>query len=162
VLADKKRSTASSKPAAKAVMGSAPPVPRPGTRQDAVVGSGEAVDLATLRPTTPTEVVGLAVRHLGLTEGVVVERARQMLPPRVDTSAPRDPSELVSLWLALVAEHRPDESEPPAAPAGEDDTEAIHLDELVDARSHSEDVIEQLTEAFPGAELINVDEEEKP
>jgi hypothetical protein len=162
VLADMKRSTATSKPATKAAMSSPPPVPQSGTRHDEVVGSGEATDLTTLRPATPTEVVELAVRHLGLSEGVVVERARQMLPPRVDSSAPRDPSELVSLWLALVAEHRPDESGPPAATDSDDDNEAIHLDELIDARSHSEDVIDQLTEAFPGAELITVDEEEKP
>ena len=58
------------------------------------------------------------------------------------------------------------ESEPAATtpdagstPTTEDE---IDLDDLVDAPSHTEAVIEQLTEAFPGAELHLIDPPEDP
>jgi len=47
-----------------------------------------------------------------------------------------------------------------AVAIGSDDE--IDLDDLVDAPSHTEAVIEQLTEAFPGAELHIIDPSEEP
>ena len=144
------------------------------------------VDPSTLRPGSPREVVELAGRHLGLGEDVVVARAREMLPP---ADGPRDPDELQPLWNALIAEAEsagavsappvaevPVEPETPVAevpvepetrfaevpadpePESADDT--VDLTELVDAPSHAEEMIDRLSEAFPGAELVSTDEEE--
>lgn len=199
----------------------APPVPPPiapvpqvvRTAPDPEVGDAE---LRSFRPRTPTEVVELAGRHLGLAKDVVASRASALLGDR-----PRTPETLAEVWLALVDQgavgrsspqgdvgapltagvdgdpgpRPPDdvdrgpvpavsspvvrrevpppatvsptpESEPAATtpdagstPTTEDE---IDLDDLVDAPSHTEAVIEQLTEAFPGAELHLIDPPEDP
>jgi hypothetical protein len=51
-----------------------------------------------------------------------------------------------------------DEATPPAPEASNDEPggmapEDIDLDDLVDAPAHTEQIIEKVTEAFPGAEL---------
>jgi hypothetical protein len=136
------------------------------------------IDLGSIRPASPTDLVELAARHLGLAKDVVVARAKEMLPPP-DESGRRDPAELIPLWQALVTEYAdPKQTDPeqadlepadpvPADPAPHVEVEVheeadIDLADLVDAPSHVEDVIEQLTEAFPGAELIAADDEERP
>ena len=147
--------------------------------------SVDTIDLASIRPASPTDLVELAARHLGLAQDVVVARAKEMLPPP-DENGRRDPAELIPLWQALVIEYadpkqtdpeqadlepadpEPADPEPvPADPAPHVEVEVheeadIDLADLVDAPSHVEDVIEQLTEAFPGAELIAADDEERP
>ena len=164
--------------AAAAPAAPAPPPPVP-------VGSPTPVDLIDIRPQTATEVIQLAALHLGLDQDVVVTRAGEMLPPK-EKGAPRDPAELAALWQSLVADHGPTpvaesevgppvtEAPPPVAEADLarpvvepapadpiDDESAIDLADLIDAPSHTEDVIGKLTEAFPGAELISADEEDK-
>ena len=62
-----------------------------------------AIDIASLSPQTPSEVVELAQRHLGLDQAVVVARAKQLLPEE----ARREPSELKRLWRDLLEQHGP-------------------------------------------------------
>jgi DNA polymerase-3 subunit gamma/tau len=147
----------------------APPPPPPVPTTVSV----PTIDLGSIRPASPTDLVELAARHLGLAKDVVVARAKEMLPPP-DESGRRDPAELIPLWQALVTEYAdPKQTDPeqadlePADPAPHVEVEVheeadIDLADLVDAPSHVEDVIEQLTEAFPGAELIAADDEERP
>jgi hypothetical protein len=136
--------------------------------------------LASLRPESPREVVGLAAEHLGIDRDVVVARANELLGP---ASGSRSPEELARLWQALVDDYDaasasapapapvpepppiaavpdlPPESPvhvddgPPAAAEREPGPEEIDLDDLVDAPAHTEQFIEKVTEAFPGAEL---------
>ena len=140
VLAERKKANGGSVPTKKSV---APPPPPP-----MPTIAADSIDLTSLRPTTPTEVIELAVRHLGLDKAVVVERATQMLAPRSDKAVQRDPAELTPLWLALVSEHggasspvpdrdveeppavAPDRNveEPPAAP--ESSTEPMPSDDI--------------------------------
>jgi DNA polymerase III subunit gamma/tau len=118
-------------------------------------------DLTSLRPDSPREVVGLASAHLSIDKDTVVARANDLLGP---ADGSRSADDLAKLWQALVAEFGPDGSAaPPAAvddvpdvaPTPSDDcaAEEIDLDDLVDAPAHADQMIEQLTEAFPGAEL---------
>jgi DNA polymerase III subunit gamma/tau len=123
-------------------------------------------DLTALRPDSPREVVGLASAHLSIDKDTVVARANDLLGP---ADGPRSADDLASLWQALVAEFGPDRSAPP--PAAIDDVpdvaptpldgstaEEIDLDDLVDAPAHADQMIERLTEAFPGAELHTPEE----
>ena len=57
-------------------------------------------DPASMRPASPTEVVELAGRHLGLERDFVVARAVDLEP---DTERRRDPAQLQALWKDLVA-----------------------------------------------------------
>ena len=92
-----------------------PPVPAP--------------DLASMRPTSPSEVVELAGRHLGLDRTFVVARAKGLEP---DTARRREPAQLRALWRDLVAHasnavpagevDRPPEAEAPQAFDGPRDT----------------------------------------
>ena len=162
------------------------------------------VDLRDLRPQTSSEVLDLAVRHLGLDREEVVARAKAMLP----ASTPRNAETLAPVWLALVdsAESSPDqvkdsgppvpESEPvppvpdprppvpeplesaaleppnpvpsdpvPSDPVPSDPVpESLTLQEPPGPEPGSpqspEDLVAQFKEAFPGAELVTVDEDD--
>jgi DNA polymerase-3 subunit gamma/tau len=67
-------------------------------------------DLASMRPHSPTEVVELARRHLGLERPFVVARALELEP---DPGLRRDPAQLQALWQDLL-EHAPQASATPA------------------------------------------------
>jgi hypothetical protein len=105
----------------------------------------------------------------------VVKTANDLLGP---SSGKRSPDELVALWAALVEGHGPstapasvadepppyeDDADDPGLPQENPGPAADHevdVHDLVDAPSHTEDLIDQLTEAFPGAELhVSKDEE---
>ncbi|MEZ5246987.1 MAG: DNA polymerase III subunit gamma/tau [Acidimicrobiales bacterium] len=137
-------------------------------------GSG----LAALRPESPREVVGLAAEHLGIDKDVVVARANELLGP---ADGSRSVEQLSYLWQELVAEFGtsatapliaavpdlppdpdprprvadsgPPDSEPDPGIDPDPGLEEIDLDDLVDAPAHTEQFIEKVTEAFPGAEL---------
>ncbi|MFQ5556682.1 MAG: DNA polymerase III subunit gamma/tau [Acidimicrobiales bacterium] len=152
-----------------------PPVPvaEPPTVSDPVAGVDEPVDPASLTPRTASEVVDLAQRHLGIDRATVVARAKAMLPP---ARGPRDPDELQPLWQALVSDSRMSRSDRPAAavsepddepvtrspadPAPPDEDHEIDLHELTDAPSHTADMIEHLSEVFPGARLVDTEQDD--
>ena len=56
-------------------------------------------DLAAMRPSSPSEVVELAQRHLGLDRDIVVERAMSLEP---DRDRRREPAQLDALWRDLI------------------------------------------------------------
>ena len=168
------------------------------------------VDLRDLRPQTSSEVLDLAVRHLGLDREEVVARAKAILPD----GTPRNAETLAPVWLALVdsAESpsdpvkdlqppvpeselaapvpgpgppvrepesdpgppvpepsesgppvpEPSESEPPDPAAPE--PEPLELQEPPGPEPGSpespENLVAQFKEAFPGAELVTVDEDD--
>jgi DNA polymerase-3 subunit gamma/tau len=137
------------------------------------VASAAGTALTSLRPESPREVVGLAAAHLGIGRDVVVARANELLGPADGT---RSVDELSHLWHALVDEFGTaaapppiaavpdlppatdpepptDDVPPPAEPDPDAGLEEIDLDDLVDAPAHTEQFIEKVTEAFPGAEL---------
>ncbi len=137
------------------------------------------VDLRDLRPQTSKEVVDLAVRHLGLDREEVVARAKAMLP----ASTPRNVETLAPVWLALVdsaespsdpvKDHQPPvpESEPvppvpdPGPPVPEpSEPEPLELQEPPgpepEPPESPENLVAQFKEAFPGAELVTVDEDD--
>jgi DNA polymerase-3 subunit gamma/tau len=146
-----------------------PPVP-PAPPVEAAPLAAAAPDLSAIRPESPSEVVQLAGIHLGLDSAQVVQAANDLLGP---SPGKRSPDELIALWAALVADHGPTETPSPAPVADEpppydDDADdpgipqddpgpaadhEVDVHDLVDAPSHTEDLIDQLTEAFPGAEL---------
>ena len=170
-LAQSRGSAAS--PAAPAAE-SSPPPPVP------------TVDLRDLRPQTSSEVVDLAVRHLGLDRDEVVARAKAMLPD----STPRNAETLAPVWLALVdsAESPSDPVEGPQPPAPEpSEPEPLELQEPPGPESEPpdpepseaesltlqeppgpepgppespENLVAQWKEAFPGAKLVTVDEDD--
>ena len=74
-------------PPASAPAGAAPPPPVP------------VPDLAAMSPKTPSEVVELARRHLGLDREFVVARAVDLQP---DRERRREPAQLQALWVDLV------------------------------------------------------------
>ncbi|MEZ5166022.1 MAG: AAA family ATPase [Acidimicrobiales bacterium] len=120
-------------------------------------------DLAALMPSSPREVVELAAARLGIDKGTVVARANELLGP---TSGSRSPDELARLWGSLVTEYGQGGAEPdrspqapdPADVASEGEADDIRLDELVDAPAHTDQMIERLTEVFPGAEVQTPEE----
>ncbi len=154
-----------------------PPVP-PAPPVEAAPPAPVTPDLSAIRPESPSEVVQLAGIHLGLDSAQVVQAANDLLGP---SSGKRSPDELIALWAALVGEHRArdtptpepadapppydDEADDPGVPQDDPGPEADHevdVHDLVDAPSHTEDLIDQLTEAFPGAELHVAEEPEQP
>jgi DNA polymerase III subunit gamma/tau len=151
-----------------------PPVP-PAPRVGVSPSASASPDLGAIRPESPSEVVQLAALHLGLESSQVVKTANDLLGP---SSGKRSPDELVALWAALVEGHGPstapasvadepppyeDDADDPGLPQENPGPAADHevdVHDLVDAPSHTEDLIDQLTEAFPGAELhVSKDEE---
>ena len=116
--------------------------------------------IAGLRPESPREVVSLAAEHLLIDRDTVVARANELLGP---VRGSRSAEDLARLWQALVADHQtagpPPQADPEPDPAAEPlpppaaAVEEIDLDDLVDAPAHTEQIIERVTEAFPGAEL---------
>ena len=202
------QSRGSAAPPASPVAESSPPPPVP------------SVDLRDLRPQTSSEVVDLAVRHLGLDREAVVARAKAMLPD----STPRNAETLAPVWLALVdsaespsdqvKDHQPpvpkselaapvpgpgppvpepesdpgppipepSESGPPVPAASESgppdpepsesgppvpepsEPEPLELQEPPGPEPGSpespENLVAQFKEAFPGAELVTVDEDD--
>lgn len=76
---------------------------RPGSRRGGQLAqSASEVDLRSLEPQSPFEVVAWAEQHLGISKPVVVARAKQML--RSDKGS-HTPEELLALWHSLVDEH---------------------------------------------------------
>ena len=79
-------------------------------------------DLASMRPRSPTEVVDLARRHLGLERTFVVARAVELEPSQ---ERRRDPAQLQALWRDLLehaAKASPEPDSPvPAPPADASD-----------------------------------------
>jgi len=154
-------------PAAPARPPSAPPTPPPSaTRVDPAATDDntapEPVDVRSIRPLSPTEVVQLAGLHLGVHRDAVVQRASELLGP---ASGGRSPDELALLWQTLVDENAaPADLDPDPLPPDDDphptstDPDDIDLNELVDAPAHADELIERLTEAFPGAELQTKEE----
>lgn len=175
------------------------PAPAPAASPEPAASGSDAVDLATIVPMSPTEVVQLASLHLGFSRDYVVQVATEVLGP---ASGKRSRDELIELWQILLTEYEasqdvgeaspPEEPlatappsvpapplDPPAAaseptppdhggpdvdpsdtePAAPDDE--VDLDGLVDAPSHTDQIIERLTEAFPGAELHLTDPSEE-
>ena len=126
---------------------------------------------------SPSEVVRLGELHLGLSREEVVTAANELLGERSRTE-----EALTELWLSLVDVHEvPTEAAVPVAhpeivreatqsispepeptissdaadnPPADDE---IDVHDLVDAPSQTDQLIERLTEAFPGAELHSTD-----
>jgi DNA polymerase-3 subunit gamma/tau len=146
----------------------APPPPSQSISPDP--GSDPEADstLSSLRPESAREVVELAAEYLQVDRDTVVERANRILGP---ADGRRSIDDLARLWQSLVDEFDGPPSPPPIAavpdlepdtepdpgpdpePAPKPASEEIDLDDLVDAPAHTEQFIEQVTEAFPGAEL---------
>ena len=72
-------------------------------------------DVAAMSPKTPSEVVELARRHLGLDRDFVVARAVDLQP---DRERRREPAQLQALWMDLVA-HSSQVSPAPDSPTSE-------------------------------------------
>ena len=77
-------------------------------------------DLASMRPQSPTEVVELARRHLGLERSFVVARAVELEPSQ---ESRRDPAQLQALWRDLL-EHAAKASPEPDSPVRAPPTDA--------------------------------------
>jgi len=158
----------------------APPPPAP-TTPPPVVPAAPAVPAAEFAPTTPGEVVDRAVGSLGMSQQHVVARANEILGPK-QAGVPRSPAELAKLWQALQQESKLSAPAPQPAPAvpapppaveelesprtpgettGSDPIEEVDLTDLVDAPDHEEQLLEQLSQAFPGAELIPTEQDEQ-
>ena len=132
-----------------------------------------SVDLRTLRPRTPSEVVDLAIEHLGLDRAEVVDKAKAMLPP----DSARDAEALAPVWQALVdsaesasespvlesAASEPVEPPPPEPPEPPEPAppapESTKPPKPPEPPEPPGSLLDQLKEAFPGAELIAVDED---
>ncbi len=181
-LADKRTGAAAAPtPSAPAQPPPTPPTPPPPTPRGPkpTDGSPEPLELRSIVPLSPTEVVQLAKLHLGVPRDTVVRRASEILGP---AEGGRSSGDLVRLWLTLVEENtaavdapepappepvaappEPIEApEPVAAPPELADPDDVDLNELVDAPTHADELIERLTEAFPGAELQNKEEPDQP
>ncbi len=143
---------------------SPPPVPVP--------------DPAAMRPASPSEVVELAGRHLGLAQTFVVARAVDLEP---DMERRREPAQLQALWQDLVAQASnavpaeevggppeaeappefdappeaevPPELDPPPPEEAVDGFDLADLDDLSEAPSHAHDIEEKIKATFPGTEL---------
>ena len=157
-----------------------PPVPAPEPPSPSPVADAPAPatdpggSLRSLRPRSPSEVVQLAGTHLDLDRDMVVRRATEVLGP---AAGARSEEDLAQLWNVLVDEVHPPAAAPPTPPPLDDEAvepgnaeappvptadEDVDLDGLVDAPSHTDEVIERLTEAFPGAELQTKESTEEP
>ncbi len=172
VLAEKR---GSSDPPPPVPVPAAPPPAIPPPIPAAIPADSTTADLRRLRPATPTEVVELAKEHLGLSRGVVTSRAKEELGPTPPDG--RTPEDLARFWLGLVDEARPtpapspppQPTPPPApepvpeqVPVPEPEPETVDIDDLVDAPSHIEKFTAQVLEAFPGTEVLPVEEQERP
>ena len=131
-----------------------------------------------MRPTSPSEVVELAGRHLGLAQAFVVARAVDLEP---DMERRREPAQLQALWQDLVAQASnavpaeevggppeaeappefdappeaevPPELDPPPPEEAVDGFDLTDLDDLAEAPSHAHDIEEKIKATFPGTEL---------
>jgi len=141
-----------------------PPAPPPVPRRQTTTAPNDEVDLRQLRPQTPSEVVMMAVEHLGLDRQVVIDRAKELLG---DASGDRTVDELVRVWNALIddqsgASPRLD-PEPSAVVADQEpqtqpeSAETVDLDQLIDAPDHADQVLEHIADLFPGAEMQSSD-----
>jgi len=130
-----------------------PPVPtQPGLDP---AGLDNHSNLADFEPSSPGQVVEMASRHLGLSSANVVDKANELLGPKAPGVA-RTSEELGRLWRVLLAE----QSSPTAAGGSEETAEEIDLDDLVDAPTHADQLIEELSQAFPGAELLSTEQDD--
>lgn len=165
----------------------AEPVPPP---PEPVPSAAASPDLWAIRPLSPTEVVYLGELHLGLSRDAVITAANELLGDRprseealaelwvslVDAHAsPADdvgnappPVPKVSSPEIVREVAQPIAPVPDADPEPVDDVvpgehspdDDIDIHDLVDAPSHTDELIERLTEAFPGAELHTTDHPE--
>ncbi len=161
------------------------PEPAPASRREA---ADAPIDLRAIRPLSPTEVVQLAGLHLDLDRDTVVRRATDLLGGGGQRSAedlahlwgvlvdeygpapsrPAPAAEPAASRPAAAADDGdpgptpPDEDpvvvDPSDAGTPPDDPDDIDLHDLVDAPDHADELIERLTEAFPGAELHTKEE----
>jgi DNA polymerase-3 subunit gamma/tau len=145
-------------------------------------------ELSEIRPESPREVVELAAVHFGLESSQVVKAANDLLGESSGKRSPDELVALWAALVAdhgpitvpapVADELAPDPApapvvdEPPPyedgaydpgppqenpGPAADDE---VDVHDLVDAPSHTEDLIDRLTEAFPGAELhVSEDQE---
>jgi len=127
-------------------------------------------------PTTPGEVVEMAVRTLGMSKDHVVARATEILGPK-QSDVPRSLAELSRLWQILQQESTPPpapaipntppvaEEQPPVRSevnvAEPDPIDEVDLTDLVDAPDHEDQLHEQLSQAFPGAELLPTEQDDQ-
>jgi DNA polymerase-3 subunit gamma/tau len=169
-------------PPAPPVVPSAPASPAPPAAPTPSGGPLDPA-IAELQPSSPREVVGLAAEHLGVDKDTVVARANELLGPADGGRSAEELaylwSELVAEFapsptppptIAAVPDLPEEPPAPPApvapspepAPVAEtppppepepDPVDDIDLDDLVDAPAHTDQFIEKVTEAFPGAEL---------
>ena len=117
----------------------------------------------------------LAGVNLDLDRDTVVRRATEVLGP---AEGARSEDDLARLWNVLIDEVHPPAATSPTPPPVLDEQpvepaiaeaalvstvdEDVDLHDLVDAPSHTDEVIERLTEAFPGAELQTKESTEEP
>jgi len=115
-------------------------------------------------PTTAGELVDMAVSSLGMTKAQVIAKATEVLGPKVG-GGQRSPADIARLWQILAQESTapppPAAAHPVASPAEPDPIDEVDLTDLVDAPDHEEQLLEQLSQAFPGAELLPNDQDDQ-
>ncbi len=136
---------AATPPAASAT----PPVVPPRVPSDpSPVQADPDSDLSGFVPASPGEVVDMAVRHLGFTREHVIGKANEILGPKA-AGAARSTAELGRLWSELLGEHQSSAT-----------AEEVDLNDLVDAPAHADQLLEELSQAFPGAELLSTEQDD--
>ena len=136
-------------------------------------------DLASMQPTSPTDVVAWARSHLGVDKSFVVARAVALEP---DQERRREPAQLQALWRDLVAQAAeadspaPESSEnatatdegnraeagPVSEPSPTDDIDhyLAELDDSAEAPSHAHDIEQKIKAVFPGTEFVDLPDPE--
>jgi DNA polymerase-3 subunit gamma/tau len=181
----------SATPDPPAVRAPEPPPPGPIADAPALAANPD-VSLGSLRPRSPSELVQLAGAHLDLDRDTVVRRATELLGPAEGARSEDDLARLWNVLVDEVHPPAATSPTPPPVlddpipsppaddpgPASPDDQsvepinaeappvstadEDVDLHDLVDAPSHTDEIIERLTEAFPGAELQTKESTEEP
>ena len=123
-----------SAPAVSSAPAAAPPPPVPAGGPAAPPPPVPVPDLASMRPRSPTEVVDLARRHLGLERTFVVARAVELEPSQ---ESRRDPAQLQALWRDLL-ERAAKASPEPDSPVLEPPTDASELASASESESASD------------------------
>jgi len=173
----------------------APPAPPPVVPPPAPAPPVEVAP--EFAPTTPGQVVEMAVTTLDMSKDHVIARANEILGPK-QSGVPRSPADLLKLWQQLQRESAsPTTARPPAVPAPPpavpaptptpppavpapppaaeepppdrrasaptepDPIDEVDLTDLVDAPDHEDQLLEQLSQAFPGAELLPTEQDDQ-
>jgi len=142
-------------PASSVPESTPPPVVPSTVPRSASAPSESPADFA---PTSPGEVVDMAVRTLGMSKDDVIARANEILGPKVP-GVPRSPADLRRLWQVLN-QTDPVVDEPETTPPS-DPVDEVDLNDLVDAPAHTDQLLEQLAQAFPGAELLPTEQDQQ-